>query len=131
MLILQMTMSYHFNNKRRVRLRKRAALGVILYIDYICIYNFRCTITDIVYFLHPEHHIGCFEFLGYIFFFGKFFYKPRKHFLRLTVDVGKIGVQSATGNYPKYDEISGYVKVPSQQLSDALVEAFKGRLKND
>ena len=34
-------------------------------------------------------------------------------------------------NYPKYDETSGYVKVPSQQLSDALVEAFKERLKND
>ena len=34
-------------------------------------------------------------------------------------------------NYPKYDENSGYVKVPSQQLSDALVEAFKDRLKND
>ena len=34
-------------------------------------------------------------------------------------------------NYPKYDETSGYVKVPSKQLSDALVEAFKDRLKND
>ena len=34
-------------------------------------------------------------------------------------------------NYPKYDETSGYVKAPSQQLSDALVEAFKDRLKND
>lgn len=34
-------------------------------------------------------------------------------------------------NYPKYDEVSGCVKVPSQQLSDALVEAFKDRLKND
>lgn len=34
-------------------------------------------------------------------------------------------------NYPKYDETSGYVKVPSQQLSDAPVEAFKDRLKND
>ena len=34
-------------------------------------------------------------------------------------------------NYPKYDETSGYVKVPSQQLSDAMVEAFKDRLKND
>ena len=30
-------------------------------------------------------------------------------------------------NYPKYDEASGYVKVPPQQLSDALVEAFKDR----
>ena len=34
-------------------------------------------------------------------------------------------------NYPKYDEASGYVKVPSQQLSDAMVEAFKDRLKAD
>lgn len=34
-------------------------------------------------------------------------------------------------NYPKYDENSGYVKVPSQELSDAMVEAFKDRLKND
>ena len=34
-------------------------------------------------------------------------------------------------NYPKYDEVSGCVKVPSQQLSDALVEAFKDRLKAD
>lgn len=34
-------------------------------------------------------------------------------------------------NYPKYDETSGYVKTPSKQLSDALVEAFKDRLKAD
>ena len=34
-------------------------------------------------------------------------------------------------NYPKYDETSGFVKVPSQQLSDAMVESFKDRLKND
>ena len=34
-------------------------------------------------------------------------------------------------NYPKYDETSGYVRVPSQNLSDAMVEAFKERLKNE
>ena len=34
-------------------------------------------------------------------------------------------------NYPKYDETSGCVKVPSQQLSDALVETLKDRLKAD
>ena len=34
-------------------------------------------------------------------------------------------------NYPKYDETSGYVKVPPQQLNDAMVEAFKDRLKAD
>ena len=34
-------------------------------------------------------------------------------------------------NYPKYDETSGFVKIPSQQLSDALTKAFKDRLNND
>ena len=32
-------------------------------------------------------------------------------------------------NYPKHDETSGFVKVPSQNLSDAMVEAFKDKLK--
>ena len=34
-------------------------------------------------------------------------------------------------NYPKYDENSGYIKVPSQGLSGKMIEAFKDRLKND
>ena len=34
-------------------------------------------------------------------------------------------------NYPKYDEASGYVKVPSQQFSDVMLKAFKDRLKDD
>ena len=34
-------------------------------------------------------------------------------------------------NYPKYDETSGFVKVPSQNFSDTMAEAFKDRLKND
>ena len=34
-------------------------------------------------------------------------------------------------NYPKYDEASGYAKVPSQQLSDVMLKAFKDRLKDD
>ena len=42
--------------------------------------------------------------------------------MRITLD--------STYNYPKYDKTSGYVKVPSRQLSDALVEAFKDRLKD-
>ena len=41
-------------------------------------------------------------------------------------------------NYPKYDEASGFVKVPSQELSEAIpsqnfsdtmAEAFKDKLK--
>ena len=29
-------------------------------------------------------------------------------------------------NYPKYDEASGYVKVPSQELSDLLIDKLTG-----
>lgn len=32
-------------------------------------------------------------------------------------------------NYPKYDETSGYVKVPSQALNDTLLETYKNKLK--
>lgn len=46
-------------------------------------------------------------------------------------EIGRKNYDKWHYNYTKYDEISGYVKVPSQQLSDAMVEAFKGRLKND
>ena len=34
-------------------------------------------------------------------------------------------------NYPKYDKAFGYVKVPSQQFSNTMVEAFKDMVKND
>ena len=33
-------------------------------------------------------------------------------------------------NYPKFDETSGFVKVPSQNFSDAMVGSFKDRLKD-
>lgn len=32
-------------------------------------------------------------------------------------------------NYPKYDETSGYVRVPSQDLSDMLINALKKEQK--
>lgn len=33
-------------------------------------------------------------------------------------------------NYPKYDKTSDFVKVPSQNFSDAMVEALKDKLKD-
>ena len=32
-------------------------------------------------------------------------------------------------NYPKFDTESGFVKVPSKELSDSMTEAFKDTLK--
>ena len=40
--------------------------------------------------MHPEHHIGGFEFFGYIFFFGEVFYQPEKKVLRLLFNICKI-----------------------------------------
>ena len=34
-------------------------------------------------------------------------------------------------NYPKYDETSNFVKVPSQEVNEAMLEAFKDKLKTD
>ena len=34
-------------------------------------------------------------------------------------------------HYPKFDTTQGWAKVPSQELSDALVEMFKDQLKPD
>lgn len=34
-------------------------------------------------------------------------------------------------NYPKFDTTQRWTKVPSQELSDSLVEAFKDKLKTD
>ena len=33
--------------------------------------------------------------------------------------------------YPKYDTMQLWAKVPSQELSDTLVEAFQDKLKKD
>ena len=33
-------------------------------------------------------------------------------------------------NYPKYDETSGFVKVPSQEVNEAMIEAFKNKIKD-
>ena len=46
-------------------------------------------------------------------------------------DISREDYDKWSYNYPKYDATSGFVKVPSQQFSDTMVEAFKDRLKND
>ena len=33
-------------------------------------------------------------------------------------------------NYPKYDETSGFVKVPSQEVNKAMIEALKNKIKD-
>ena len=46
-------------------------------------------------------------------------------------DINRDEYDKWRSNYPKYDETSGYVKVPSQEVNEAMLEAFKDKLKND
>ena len=64
-------------------------------INQLCINNLRCTVTDIVHSLHPQHLIFCFELFGNTFLFGELVYQPKEHLLRLLVDVGEVGGELA------------------------------------
>ena len=57
--------------------------------------DFFCTVSNIVQLLHPKHHIGRFEFFGYIFFFVKVFYQSEKKLLGLFFGIGKVGTKFA------------------------------------
>ena len=45
-------------------------------------------------------------------------------------EIGKDDYDKWRYNYPRYDTSQRWVSVPSQELSDALVEAFKDKLKD-
>lgn len=57
------------------------------------IYDFCRYVTDIVHPSNPFHLILCFELFGYALTLSHLFYQPKKHFLSLPVDFGKMSVQ--------------------------------------
>ena len=63
--------------------------------DKLYINHFSYSVANIIHSLYPEQHIGRFEFFGYIFFFGEFFYQPRKELLGLFLCIGKVGMEFA------------------------------------
>lgn len=46
----------------------------LLDVNQLCIDYLRCSVTDIVHLLYPQHLIICFELFGYAFLFGELFY---------------------------------------------------------
>ncbi len=65
------------------------------YKDHIRINSFCYTRSDVVHLLHPLHLVGSFELFGDTFFFGVFFYEPRKELLCLFFDVCEVRVELA------------------------------------
>lgn len=45
------------------------------------------------------------------------------------VDISREDYDKWRYHYPKFDTTGGWVKVPSGELNDAMVEAFKDKLK--
>lgn len=58
------------NEKRRIS-KRYSSLSNLDVVYHFTIHNFRCSVADIIHLLHPQHHIGFFEFFGNIFLFGK------------------------------------------------------------
>ena len=84
-----------------------------LCVDQIIIHHLHCPFSDVVHSLYPQHLILGLEFLGDA-LHGRPFVLPTQR----------------TYYYPEYDDTQITAKVPSQELSDAMVKAFKKKLKD-
>ena len=73
------------------------AATILFTANQFAIYNLHSPISDVIHPSDPLHLVVCLELLRDAFRLGYLLYQPREHLLRLTVDVGKIAVQSATG----------------------------------
>lgn len=71
-------------------------IALILLINNFAIYNFHCTVVNVIHQLHSQHLIFCFELFCHILFCSHFLNQPTKHIFGLFVDVSKITVQFAT-----------------------------------
>ena len=69
-----------------------------LVVNYIVIYNFGGSATDVIHPSNPLHLIICFEFFGYTLTLCHQFYEPKKHILSLLIYIGKVAVQFAFQN---------------------------------
>ena len=88
---------------RRINTRTRRqgllpAAVRLLYVDQIVIDDFCCCFLCCIHPLYPFHLVGCFERFRDTFYFGKFFYQPKEHILRLLVQLGEVTGELSTEN---------------------------------
>ena len=68
------------------------AATILLTANQLAIHNLHSPITDIIHPADPLHLVACLELLRDTFRLGHLLYQPKKHLLRLSVDVGKITI---------------------------------------
>lgn len=73
------------------------SLPLCLDVNQFAIHNFHSPITNVIHPADPLHLVVCIELLGDTFRLSHLLYQPKKHFLCLTVDIGKVAVQLSTG----------------------------------
>ena len=66
------------------------SLAHCLDVNQLAIHNLHSLITDIIYPDDPLHLVVCLELLRNTFRLGHLLYQPKKHFLRLPVNISKI-----------------------------------------
>ena len=64
-----------------------------LTVNEVAIYEFCCSVVDIIHFRNPFYLILCLELFGDTLTFRHFFHQPKEHLLSLTVDVGEVTVE--------------------------------------
>ena len=69
---------------------------LILYVYDFFVYNFGSSLLDVIHPTNPFHLVVCFELFGYTLTLCHLIYEPRKHILRLLVDVCEVSIQLAT-----------------------------------
>lgn len=66
-------------------------------INQFSIYDLHSLVPNAIDHADPLHLVVCLELLCDTFRLGHLLYQPKKHFLRLTVDIGKVAVQFSAG----------------------------------
>ena len=81
------------------------------------VYDFHCSVSDVVHLLHPQQLILCFELFGHSLTLCHLFCH-QEHLLRcLLVDVGQIGVQPAAGQQLHVQGFALGLDVPQVSLT--------------
>ena len=96
-------------------------------VNQLCIYDFCCTVTNIIHSRNPQHLIVCFKLFGYAFFFGELFYQPKEQFLCLFIYVGEICGQLAARQQIGVSDFVVLLYVPQMPILPFAVRVISGR----